>query len=148
MTHQQIQEKRKEELALRKEWNENILEVPETMKNFQIRGQQYLIRCHKFEEDTITDYGVINTKFKEGRTDADRPTASPDGFEFSSQCSVIQVSPDLENPKYKVGDVVWVTPQVVRPINEFNHNRSTPTVKWDGILKCREDYIEGTNNLN
>lgn len=143
MTHEQLQQKRAQELALKKEWNDNILTLPEGMENFTIMGDNYLVRLKKFEKETTTEYGVLNTKFIETTTDSGRPDARPDDFPFSTESVIVQVSPQLQNPTYKVGDTVWINPQVVRPGNRFLHDRSVPALDWEGILKVREDYIEG-----
>jgi hypothetical protein len=146
MTQEQIREKIEKEYALRADWNKNITEMPSEMEGFQIMGQQYLVRLFKFENETVSEYGVHDIKYIEGTTDSGRSTARPDEFEFTSQAIVTHVSPQLTDPTYKVGDVVWINPSLVRPKNAFLHNRATPTVEWEGYLKVREEYIDGIVN--
>lgn len=111
------------DLPQRKEYNNNINQVPSKFKEGTFIGNKLLVKMFKFEKHTTSSGGVIDVKLIDRESEGGRPIAPLDTVLHQNRAIIIAVSPDtathieehFPNTKEHIqaGAIVWIDPKTL-----------------------------------
>lgn len=125
------------------EWNENIYDVPDIIKNGKMgRKEDIIVKPFKITLVTKTKGGIIEPRYRAGVTDGGRPKSEIDNPTWQSRGLVVKVHPDAEHG-YKAGQIIWFRPNFVRNNDLWLLlERDLPVSKPSGYMRLNENWIE------
>lgn len=135
-----------EEVEKRNSHNKD-LSCPEQLQNGKLINSQIIVKLFYYEGVTTTESGVLDIRYKIEETDAGNYKAVVDDENFQPRGVVVKVADDVD--KVKVGDIVWLNPQIAySSLYDFILDRTSPVARPEGLKKVTINAIEFIENQN